>query len=106
MANSTQQGVDRNIIKDQFILILTLSLVFKWLEKHFILKLQSYLTNDLDRNQTEFLADIKTHVKILLLVEKLRNSEKRQGEFCTFIDYKLAYSTIYRDLLYRIPKKI
>jgi hypothetical protein len=44
-----------------------------------MLKLQSYLTNSLDRNQTGFAVDIKTDAKILLLVEKLRNSKKRQG---------------------------
>ncbi len=46
-----------------------------------------------------------THVNILLLVEKLRNSKKRQGECCIFIDYKSAYNTINRNLLYRILKE-
>jgi hypothetical protein len=105
-ANSSQQGVARNMIKDQFISILMLSPIFKWLERHFILKLQSYPTNNLDRNQTGFVAVIKTHVKILLLVEKLRNSKKRRRECCIFIDYKSAYNTINRNLLYRILKKI
>jgi hypothetical protein len=39
-----------------------------------ILKLQSYLTNNLDRNQIGFAPVMGTHANILLLVKKLRNS--------------------------------
>jgi hypothetical protein len=53
-----------------------LSPIFKWLERRFILKLQSYLTNNLDRNQTGFVAGMGTHVNILLLVEKLRKGKE------------------------------
>jgi hypothetical protein len=88
------------------ITILMLSPIFKWLERRFILKLQSYLTNNLERNETGFVVDIKTYVNILLLVEKLRNSKKMQGECCIFVKHKSAYNTINSDLLYQILKKI
>ncbi len=45
-----------------------------------------------------------THVNILLLVERLRNTKKKQGECCVMIDYKSAYNTINRERLYRILK--
>jgi hypothetical protein len=91
-------------LKDQFRPIVVLSPIFKWLERRFILKLQSYLTNNLDCNQTGFVAGMGTHFNILLLVEKLRNNKRKQGECCLFIDYKSAYNTLNRDLLYRILK--
>jgi hypothetical protein len=62
--------------------------------------------NKLDHNQTEFVVDIKTHVSILLLVEKLRNSKRKQGECGILIDYKSAYNTINCDLFYQILTKI
>ena len=45
-----------------------------------------------------------TTVNILLLVERLRATKKRQGECCLFIDYKSAYNTVNRSRLYRILK--
>ena len=93
-------------LKDQFRPIIVLSQIFRWLERLFILKLQSYLTNNLDRNQTGFVPGMGTHVNILLLVEKLRNSERKQWECCIFTGNKSAYNTINWNLLYRITKKI
>jgi hypothetical protein len=56
------------------------------------------------QNQTGFVAGMSTHVNIILLVEQLRNSKRRQGDCCILIDYKSAYNTINRDLLYLILK--
>ncbi len=42
--------------------------MFKWLERHFLVKIQKYIINILDRNQTDFVADMGTGVNILLLV--------------------------------------
>jgi hypothetical protein len=41
-----------------------------------------------------------THVNLHLLIEKLRTSRRRDGMCCIFIDYKSAYNTVNRDLLY------
>jgi hypothetical protein len=46
-----------------------------------------------------------TSVNIHLLTEKLRGTKKRSGECCVFIDYKSAYNTVNRKLLYQIMKR-
>ena len=43
-------------------------------------------------------------VVAFLLAERLRNTKKRTGECCIFIDYKSAYNTINRKRLYNILK--
>ena len=90
--------------EDQFRPIVVLSPVFKWLERRFLPKLSHYLTNQLDRNQTGFVAGMGTHVNILLLTERLRSTKQRAGECCIFIDYKSAYNTVNRTRLYQILK--
>jgi hypothetical protein len=45
-----------------------------------------------------------TQVNILLLVERLRITKKKQGECCLMIDYKSANNTIKPERLYRILK--
>jgi hypothetical protein len=57
-----------------------ISPLFKWLERRFILKLQSYLTKSLDRNQTGSVVDIKKYVRILLLIEKRNSGIARKGK--------------------------
>ena len=42
-----------------------------------------------------------THVNLRLLLERLRGSKKKEGLCCVFIDYKSAYNTVLRDVLYR-----
>jgi hypothetical protein len=94
--------------EDQFRPIVVLSPMYKWLELRFAPRLMRYLTDSLDRNQTGFVRGMGTHVNLRLLVEKLRTSRRRDGICCVFIDYKSAYNTVRRDVLYRalITKQI
>ena len=46
-----------------------------------------------------------THVNMMLLIEKLRRTKKRNGDCCVFIDYKSAYNTVNRKRLYRILER-
>lgn len=94
--------------EEQFRPIVVLSPLFKWLELRFLPKLSSYLTNELDSNQTGFVRGMGTSVNLRLLIERLRSSKKKNGICCLFIDYKSAYNTVRRDLLYRtlVKKKI
>ena len=83
--------------------------MFKWLELRFLPQLMRYLTNTLDRNQTGFVVrGMGTHANLRLLIEKLSESRQRDGMCCVFIDYKSAYNTVRRDVLYwaLVTKKI
>ena len=62
------------------------------------------MVEHLDPNQTGFVAGMGTSVNILLLTERLRNTRRRAGECCVFIDYKSAYNTVNRQRLYGILK--
>lgn len=63
------------------------------------------MKNGLEPNQTGFVSGIGTSVNILLSTERLRNTKKRSGEGCIFIEYKSAYNTVNHQLLYTIMKK-
>jgi hypothetical protein len=43
-----------------------------------------------------------THLNLHLLIEKLRTNRRRDCMCCVFIDYKSAYNTVNRDLLYTV----
>ena len=49
-----------------------------------------------------------TSVNLRLLIERLQSDKKKDGKCCVFIDYKSAYNTVRRDVLYRalVSKKI
>jgi hypothetical protein len=64
--------------------------------------LRSYLIERLDRNQTGFVNGLGTSVNIQLLLRELRSTPRRLGRCCIFVDFKSAYNTIRRDLLYRL----
>jgi hypothetical protein len=64
---------------DQFKPILFLSPLFKLTERRIQWQLSLYMTQCLDRNQTGFITRIGTNVNLLLLVERLRNTIKREG---------------------------
>lgn len=82
--------------------------MFKWLELRFLPPLSNYLSHQLDVNQTGFVRGMGTSVNLRLLVERLRRSKKKDGLCCVFIDYKSAYNTVLRSVLYRalVIKKI
>jgi hypothetical protein len=50
--------------------------MFKWLERRFLVKIQKYLIDILDRNQTGFVEGMGTSVNILLLAERLKSLNK------------------------------
>lgn len=64
-------------------------------------KLRRYLVYNLDRSQTGFVPGLGTSVNIQLLIDKLRNCKKKDGQCALFIDFKSAYNTIDRNILYR-----
>ena len=87
---------------EQFRPIVVLSPIYKWLELRFLDKLRGYLANQLDTHQTGFVPGCGTHLNIQLLLEKLRESKKKDGMCCLFIDFKSAYNTINRQKLYEL----
>ena len=67
-------------------------------------KLKKYLKERLDPNQTGFVPGCSTGINIQLLIEKFKESKKKDGLCCIFIDFKSAYNTILRENLYKIIK--
>ena len=74
--------------------------MYKFLELRFYYKLKRYLKLQLDRNQTGFVPGMGTAVNIQLLIEKMKQTRKKDGECCLFIDYKSAYNTVDKEKLY------
>ncbi len=50
--------------------------MFKWFERHFLVKIQKYQINILDRIQTSFVEGMGTRVNILLHVLRLKSLKK------------------------------
>lgn len=48
---------------------------------------------------------MSTQVNIKLLIERIIQSKKKEGECTLFIDFKSAYNTINRKLLYKILRE-
>ena len=78
---------------DEFRPIVIESPMYKFLELRFFPKLQSYLVNQLDKNQTGFIPGCGTSVNIEVLIENIKQQRKKYGECLVFIDYKSAYTT-------------
>ena len=58
------------------------------------------MIENLDSNQTGFVPNMGTHVNIDLLIKEIRSKAKE--DLCViFIDFRSAYNTIIRDILYK-----
>lgn len=91
--------------EDQFRPIVVVSPVIKWLETRFLQQIKLYMFTNLDKQQTGFVNGCGTGLNIQLLLEKMRSYKKRDGKCVVFIDFKSAYNTIQRDLLWDIMKR-
>ncbi|EAR96184.2 reverse transcriptase (macronuclear) [Tetrahymena thermophila SB210] len=75
---------------------------YKWLENRFSTKIQQYLKERLDRNQTGFIEGCGTGLNIFMLINKIQQMRKKDAVGALFIDFKSAYNTICRDRLFKI----
>lgn len=71
--------------------------MYRFLQIRFFYKLKNYLKYEFDRNQTGFESGMGTSVNIQLLIDKIKKANKKDGDYCIFIDYKSAYNTIDKD---------
>jgi len=85
----------------QFRPITILSPVFKWLESRFLPKLNEYLLNKMMKEQTGFVPGFGTHVNIRKLIREIKRYRKNDKMIVIFIDYKSAYNTVNRQILYK-----
>jgi hypothetical protein len=89
----------------QFRPITVLCPLFKWLESRFLPKLNNYLVNNMMREQTGFVPEIGTSVNLRRLVRQIKQFTKKDKKVLIFIDYKSAYNTVNRKILYERVKK-
>ena len=68
-------------------------------------KLRRYSIDRLDPHQTGFVSGMRTSVNIQRLIEEVKQFKKKDGMCMIFVDFKSAYNTVKRDLLYDILSK-
>ena len=81
--------------------ITVLSHMFKWLESRFLPKLNRYLLERMQPEQTGFVPYFGTQVNIRRIVNCIKNHKKSDNKILLFIDYKAAYNTVNRKILYQ-----
>jgi hypothetical protein len=89
----------------QFRPITVLCPLFKWLESRFLPKLNDYLVKNMIREQTGFVPEIETSVNLRRIVKEIKQFVKKDKKILIFIDYKSAYNTVNRKILYERVKK-
>ena len=56
----------------------------------------------MDKRQTGFVEGCGTGVNIFLLISKMNTYKKTSGRCVLFIDFKSAYNTVNRDILWEV----
>ena len=60
------------------------------------------MSNQMDKRQTGFVRGCGTGPNVFLLTAKMQTYRKTQGKCVLFIDFKSAYNTVDRDILWDI----
>ncbi len=91
--------------KDQFRPITILSPLFKWLELRFIDDLNNYQSIKMNKEQVGFVPTMSTLTNIRRLIMDIKSYKSNDKKCLIFIDFKSAFNTIDREILYDILHK-